>query len=279
MPLFRSQTGRTIGIGSISSSRDEAGRAQIGSFTTALETGRETGEAATEPVLSLGPLGTFDDSGVTMSWLTNHGGRKHLYYSGWSLGVTVYHIIYIRLAISCDNGESYARASAAPILGRNEIDPYLTASPCVLVEEGRWRMWYVSGTGWEMVEGKPRHRSHIKYAEWADGVEWHREGVVCIDYRAREEYAIARPCVLRDGPLYRMWVLLSGRPLSAWICGVGRRHCMDATGSDAGLDVSESGFDSEMIAYPYVFKEKDRYCMLYNGNQYGRTGIGLAIGH
>ena len=31
----------------------------------------------------------------------------------------------------------------APILERSEVDPYLTASPCVLVENRLWRMWYV----------------------------------------------------------------------------------------------------------------------------------------
>ena len=31
-------------------------------------------------------------------------------------------------------------------------------------------MWYVSGTGWEMKEGQPRHRYHIKYAESSDGI-------------------------------------------------------------------------------------------------------------
>ncbi len=46
---------------------------------------------------------------------------------------------------------------------------------------------------------------------------------------------------------------------------------------DAGIDVSSEGWDSEMVCYPYVFEHSgDRY-MLYNGNGYGKTGIGLAI--
>jgi len=43
------------------------------------------------------------------------------------------------------------------------------------------------------------------------------------------------------------------------------------------LDVSESGWDSEMVCYPYVFEYNDKLYMLYNGNGYGKTGIGLAI--
>ncbi len=40
---------------------------------------------------------------------------------------------------------------------------------------------------------------------------------------------------------------------------------------------SESGWDSEMVCYPYVFQHKDKLYMLYNGNGYGKTGIGLAV--
>ncbi len=40
------------------------------------------------------------------------------------------------------------------------------------------------------------------------------------------------------------------------------------------IDVSESGWDSEMIKYPCVFEHEGQLYMLYNGNSYGKTGIG-----
>jgi hypothetical protein len=46
---------------------------------------------------------------------------------------------------------------------------------------------------------------------------------------------------------------------------------------DAGIDVSTSGWDSEMIEYPFVFDHKGQRYMMYNGNDYGRTGFGLAV--
>ena len=45
----------------------------------------------------------------------------------------------------------------------------------------------------------------------------------------------------------------------------------------SGIDVSESGWDSEMICYPFVFKYNGVKFMLYNGNGYGRTGFGYAV--
>ena len=258
------------------SSRDTHGRAQVGFFEAGPNFDGVT-RVSERPVISLGPLGAFDDSGVTTSWIVNHDNKKYQYYSGWSLGVSVPFYFFVGLAISEDGGETYQRVSPSPILERNEIDPYLTASPCVLIEGGIWRMWYVSGTGWEMKDQRPQHRYHIKYAESSDGIEWKREGFVCIDYKSQDEYAISRPCVVRDGDLYRIWYASRG---SSYRIGYAEsKDGLKWTRKDheSGIDVSATGWDSEMIAYPYVFKHEDGYSMLYNGNDYGRTGIGYAV--
>jgi hypothetical protein len=45
----------------------------------------------------------------------------------------------------------------------------------------------------------------------------------------------------------------------------------------AGLDVSGSGFDHEMVEYAAVVVHDGQHFMFYNGNNYGYEGIGLAI--
>ncbi len=259
------------------SSRDPRGRAQVGFFETDAAFQGVT-RVSESPVIGVGPLGAFDDSGITTSWIVNHKGKKYHYYSGWSLGVSVPFYFFVGLAISEDGGETYERVSPSPVLERNSVDPYLTASPCVLVEDGRWRMWYVSGTGWELKAGKPEHRYHIKYAESADGVRWEREGLICIDYRSADEYAISRPCVIKDGDVYRMWYASRGNSYRIGYAESADGLAWRRKDEESGIDVSPSGWDSEMLAYPYVFKHEGDYYMLYNGNGYGKTGIGLAIG-
>jgi predicted GH43/DUF377 family glycosyl hydrolase len=259
------------------SSRDKAGRAQVGCFDIKLSAPDKILRLSEKPVIGLGPTGAFDDNGVTTSWIVTHQGKKYHYYSGWSLGVTVPFYFYIGLALSENGGKSYERVSPAPILGRNAIDPYLTASPCVLLEDGTWRMWYVSGTGWEMKEDQPRHHYHIKYAESSDGIHWHREGLVCIDYQSKDEYAIARPSVIKENGLYRMWYSYRGESYRIGYAESADGIEWNRKDAQSGIDVSESGWDSEMIEYPYVFENEGTYYMLYNGNGYGRTGIGLAV--
>lgn len=47
--------------------------------------------------------------------------------------------------------------------------------------------------------------------------------------------------------------------------------------NSAWIDVSSSGWDSEMIEYPFAFHHSGALYMLYNGNGYGKTGFGLAV--
>jgi hypothetical protein len=257
------------------SGRDEQGRARIGFFDFDITRPHEIIDVSQHPVAELGSLGSFDDNGMTVSWLVNHAGQQYLYYSGWNLGVTV--PFYFFVGVLKSNGRAFQRVSDAPILPRHPVDPYLTASPCVLVEDATWRMWYVSCTGWNIVDGQIRHHYHIKYAESSDGIHWQRDGRVCIDFKSADEYAISRPCVVRDPDMYRMWYSYRGASYRIGYAESPDGLVWQRKDKEAGIDVSAEGWDSEMIAYPYVFDHKGRRYMLYNGNGYGKTGIGLAV--
>jgi hypothetical protein len=128
-----------------------------------------------------------------------------------------------------------------------------------------------------VVEGRPRHHYHIRYAESADGVHWHREGRVAIDYASPGEYAMGRPCVVRQGGLYRMW--FSARGAAYRLAYAESPDGLTWTRKDAegGLPPSVQDWDSEMTAYPFVFEHGGRLHMLYNGNGYGRSGVGHAV--
>ena len=258
------------------SGRDAAGRSSIGVGELELSGPAPRMTINPSPVLTSGALGAFDDSGVTSSCLVRSGNRTYLYYTGWTRGVTVPFYLYVGLAIS-EDGEHFSRASPAPILERNAVDPYLTASPWVLIENGVWRMWYVSAAKWTLEAGRPKHYYHIRYAESADGVEWRRAGTVCIDFATANEHAFGRPCVLKDGEGYRMWYSFRGERYRIGYAesddGIVWRRRDDC----AGIEPSAAGWDAEMIEYPAVFDAGGRRYMLYNGNDYGRTGIGLAV--
>lgn len=259
------------------SSRDAQNRSQTGYLDVNLREPSKILALGSAPVLRFGEPGTFDDSGAMASWITANGDEQYLYYIGWNLGVTVPFRNSIGLAISRDNGQSFAKYSKGPLLDRTPVDPYFLASSCVLRQEDVWRMWYLSCVGWEFEQGKPRHRYHIRYAESRDGLNWIREGRVCIDFNSDAEYAISRPSVLYEGGIYRMWYSHRGIRYRIGYAESEDGLTWQRKDGQAGIDVSATGWDSEMIEYPFVFSHNGTQYMLYNGNDYGRTGIGLAV--
>jgi hypothetical protein len=258
------------------SGRDERGRSRIAFFEIDLAHPSVVRSVSARPVLDLGPLGAFDDSGVTTSCLVVDGGRHLLYYTGWSLGVTVPFYLGAGLAVSEDGGLTFTRASAAPILPRTDADPFLTASPWVLAEDGRFRMWYVSASEWRREGEAVRHYYDIRHAESPDGLHWRATGHVCLTYANASEHAFARPCVIREGGRYRMWYAVRGEAYRLGYAESQDGLAWDRQDARAGLAPAAEGWDSQMLCYPCVFDHAGRRYMLYNGNDYGRTGIGLA---
>jgi len=237
------------------------------------------------PLLPLGELGTFDDSGTAPSWVVIHDTVVYLYYIGWNPEVTVPYRLSIGLAVSVDGGTTFERCSTGPICDRDVDEPYFNTSPCVLRDSGLWRMWYTSCTGWETVDGRPEPRYHIKYAESADGLRWRRSGRVCIDYEAVDE-AIGRPCVFVADGRYKM--LYSYRKVAGYRTDPTQSYRLGYAESsdgltwtrkdaDVGIARSPTGWDSQMIEYCYRFRHGHRTYLLYNGNGFGASGFGYAV--
>jgi hypothetical protein len=257
--------------------RDEHNHSQTGYFEFRIDDPADILRVSDEPVLRLGDLGAFDEAGAMISWIICRDDGMYMYYSGWNEGATVPFRIAIGLAVSTDGGETFTKYGRGPVLDRGVHDPCLTASPCVLIENGLWRMWYVSCVRWDIVDGKPRHYYHIQYAESEDGINWDRDGRVCVGFKSSDEYAIARPVVCKEHGIYRMWYCFRGDSYRIGYAESSDGLAWERKDESAGINTSASGWDSQMIAYPFVFSHQGRRYMLYNGNEYGRTGIGLAV--
>ena len=237
------------------------------------------------PVLSLGRLGAFDDSGAMPSCVVNHGGKKYLFYIGWNRGVTVSYRNAVGLAVSEDGGVTFERVFEGPIVDRTRLEPYFCASPFAMVDDGRWKLWYASATGFVVVHGKPEPVYQVKYAESADGQEWVRTNITCLPYRFEGE-ANARPCVVRESGLYRMWYCYRGsvdyRTDRSQSYRIGYAESPDGIRWQrldelVGIDRADEGWDSVMMAYPFVYEHRGSKYMLYNGNGFGESGIGYAV--
>ena len=234
-----------------------------------------------KPVIEPGDLGCFDDSGALPNSIVNVGQRKLLYYTGINLGVTVKIRNSIGLAEWNSETNRFERCFKGPVIDRTRDFPHFVATPEVHYDGDRYRAWFTSCVGWKIEAGEPKHFYRLEYAESADGINWKRDGMIAIDFRDSYEYALGVPRVVRDRAGYKMWFCSRAtRDQPTYRI----RYAISADGvtwerrdSEAGIDVSETGWDSQMICYPYVFEHAEQRYMLYNGNHYGKTGFGLAV--
>jgi hypothetical protein len=232
-----------------------------------------------EPVLDIGTPGAFDENGLLPTCVLPVDGRLYMYYVGYQLGMKVRYYQFEGLAVSDDGGHSFRRLRRVPVTDRTDAEMLNRTSAFVRRRDGRFQMWYVGGSEWTVVGGKPLPMYNIKYLESPDGINWPPEGRVCIDYESEDEHAFGKPFVFEHGGLQRMFYSVRTRSKGYRIgyaeSADGRRWVRKD--AEAGIDVSESGWDSQMIAYACVVPYKDRFYMFYNGNNLGETGFGYAV--
>ncbi|MDD7885173.1 hypothetical protein [Flavivirga sp. 57AJ16] len=259
--------------------RDALSRSHIAYVDIDFNNNFEVVNISKEPVLIPGELGMFDDSGVVMGCLQNVDKQLFLYYLGWNLKVTVPWLNTIGLAIFNPLTGKFEKAGNAPVMDRSHEDPFSISYPSILFENGIYRMWYGSNLSWGKDQADMKHV--FKYAESNDGIHWKRTNKIVVNLEHENEYALSKPWVIKDKDVYKMWYSYraNGRITTYRIGYAESLNGIEwrRLDSKAGINVSDTGWDSEMISYPCVFDFNNKRYMLYNGNEYGKTGFGIAV--
>ncbi|MBX9690555.1 MAG: hypothetical protein K2X27_27815 [Candidatus Obscuribacterales bacterium] len=235
-------------------------------------------ERSKENVLFASEDGYFDDAGCMGVSLLRVGSDDYLYYIGWNRSVTVPFRNALGVAVRKNGQTSFERLFRGPILDRSPFDPAFVASCCVLPHEKQFLMYYLSCDGWFKKNGKLDHRYNIKIATSTDAINWQRQGKIAIDYRDESEYAVSVPRIIRNEKNWQMWFSCRGN--SYQIGYAESKDGLNWTRKDEQLtrfNQIRLDFETEMLCYPFVIRHRDRLIMLYNGNNYGATGIAAAI--
>lgn len=211
------------------------------------------------PIVRLGGEGTFDCDGQIPSSIGVVNGVKWLYFTGVRKG-----------------GENRYENSIGAI--RMEEEGFFKLKEPVMERmENEWfnshlmingnNGYFCSCREWR--NNEPLYDIHM--AKTTDGIEWERktsvmrlrngEGGIC---GMNVSEASALFCV-RDKEDYRGGAGSYRLETAEWSIGGWER-----TGR---LEIQRSVWDSDMQCYPYIYKNY----LFYNGNQFGKTGIGVCV--
>ncbi len=240
---------------------------------------------AERPVLSLGDLGEFDEFGTYPISAIRAENQVIAYYAGWTRCESVPFNVAIGAAISRDNGDTFQKLGAGPIISYSPDEPFVLSGPKIRRFNEKWQLFYIAGRKWKVVDNRPEPVYKIRMAVSEDGIHWEKLNRDLISDRIEEDEAQASPDVFYANGKYHMFFCYrysnhfrsrergyrigyaSSTDLLRW----------NRDDSKAGIDVSDDGWDSEMISYPHVFEVNGNTYMAYLGNQVGRYGFGLAV--
>jgi hypothetical protein len=240
-------------------------------------------------VIPLGELGCFDEHGIFPINVLRVGECIYGYTCGWSRRVSVSVDTAIGLAISRDDGLTFQRIGPGPVLAASLHEPCLVGDGFVKVIGGVFHMWYIFGTGWKRFspEAPPDRTYKIGHAISQDGVEWEKEEArQIIADRLGPDESQALPSVIEIAGRYHMFFCyrqsFDFRSNSQRSYRIGHAYSDDLAkwtreDESPALDVSAGEWDSDMLCYPHAFECDGRVYLLYNGNQFGRFGFGLAV--
>lgn len=240
-----------------------------------------------QTVIALGRLGCYDEHGIFPLNVLRDGGRILGYIGGWSRRISVSVETSIGLAVSDEDGLTFRRIGDGPILTSSLHEPFLVGDPFVARFDGVYHMWYIFGMRWiDHQRSAAKERVYkIGHAVSSDGYAWEKTGRSLIEDKLNRDECQALPTVIELGGRYHMFfcyrdaVDFRANKESAYRIGYASSTDLNNWARDdslAGIDVSSEGWDSEMQCYPHVFRCDDEIYLLYNGNQFGRLGFGLA---
>jgi hypothetical protein len=244
---------------------------------------------ASEPVIKLGNLGCYDEHGIFPLNILKAKDKLLGYIGGWNRRVSVSVDGSIGMAVSEDCGVTFCRLGDGPILTSSMNEPFLVGDPFVQCYDDLFHMWYIFGTTWKRfsAEAPPDRVYKIGHAISYDGIAWQKneEGRQIIGDSLGDYESQALPTVIKIGGRYHMFFCyrqsFDFRKNKSRGYRIGHAFSEDLSNwiredESVGIDVTEGDWDSDMLCYPHVFEMDGEVFLMYNGNEFGRFGFGVA---
>ena len=232
------------------------------------------------PLMPLGNPGSFDEFGIMPSSFVSRDDGIYAYYSGWTRMLSVPYTLAIGLAISRDGGERFEKLGQGPVVGLSLHEPYFVTGPIVQAINGQWRMWYLTCKKWIFDQTKSEPVYHVACATSADGICWSHDGQSVVPTLSENECQDIFSPFFLNGKWHAIFAWRkASRTDGAYRFGYASSPDLEVWTRDdskAGLELSDTGWDSQMMCYPQIIVVDGRILLFYCGNDFGREGFGIA---
>jgi sucrose-6-phosphate hydrolase SacC (GH32 family) len=239
-------------------------------------------------VIPLGKIGCFDEHGIFPLSPTRIKNKIYGYTNGIVRRTSVNVESSIGIAISSDDGKTFQKPGDGPLLTASLHEPFLVGDAFVCEFDDSFHMFYLFGKKWS--EATSDHDSErvykIAYATSDDGINnWKRDSKFIISDKVDENECQALPTVIKIKGRYHMYFcyrhMVGFRTEKGKGYQLGYAYSDDLTSwtrddSQAGIELSKEGWDSQMMCYPNIFECNKQVYLLYNGNYFGKDGFGIA---
>jgi predicted GH43/DUF377 family glycosyl hydrolase len=238
-------------------------------------------------VIAPAELGAYDEHGIFPLHIFREQDKIYGYICGLSRRQSVSVESSIGLSESTDGGETFVRKSIGPVLTSSLHEPFLVCDPFVMKVDGTYHMWYIYGLRWirQSADSRPERVYKIAHATSEDQINWRKEGRTIISDKIDDNECQALPTVIYHKGVYHMIFCFRHafgfKEDKSKGYRLGYAYSTDLinwTRNDNLLQFGQShgDWDADMMCYPHLFQLKEKIYLLYNGNEFGRNGFGLA---
>lgn len=244
-------------------------------------------QSAPRPVgIEPSSIGNFDEHGIFPFSPTIIGAQVFAYTTGWSRRKSVSVETGIGLMVSDDFGQNFTRVGNGPVLSANLYEPFLVCDGFVLEIDDDFLMWYCFGTDWrsDPATGIAERTYKITQTRSGNPYQWKNSGGRRVIPEVRgelEAQALPSVATVNDS----LWMVFCHRETFGFRAGGAGQYSLGFAESkdgeswarrDSFVEFQDTGFDSEMRCYPNLFVVDDTAFLLYNGNDFGQSGFGMA---
>jgi predicted GH43/DUF377 family glycosyl hydrolase len=211
------------------------------------------------PVIDVGPSGSWDDYYAFIPQIVHDGSYYHLWYTGhdgsrFKLGYAV-----------SQDGVTWVKGPINPILDigpSGSWDDVHVLYPEVLYDGTDFKMWYSGGDGSNI---------RIGYATTSNLGEWKRNSKNPVldlgPSGSWDDVFVRNPTIIYDGTTYRMWYVANGGP--GWKIGLATSTDGNTWSKYPGNPVFDWGaggdFDDQGVLHPSIIYDGSTYRMWYAG--------------